>query len=180
MRLIGLVILAFSLILAPLAAEAQRSGRIPRIGYLSNGNPAKVSTEREAFRRGLRELGWIEGQNVTIEYRWAEGNPDRLPALVAELVQVKVDVIVVSGNSAIRAAQNATRTIPVVFVVLTDPVTLGLVPSLARPGGNMTGVASQFEELITKDLQLLKEAVPNLSRVGLLYPSVDPAAILAA
>ena len=115
-----------------------------------------------------------------IDYRWAEGNPDRLPTLVAELVQAKVDVIVVGGNPAIRAAQNATRTIPIVFVVLTDPVTLGFVPSLARPGGNMTGLASEFEELITKDLQLLKEAVPTLSRVGLLYPSVVPAALLTA
>ena len=128
----------------------------------------------------MRELGWIEGQNVMIDYRWAEGNPDRLPTLVAELVQAKVEVIVVSGNPAIRAAQNATRTIPIVFVVLTDPVTSGFVPSLARPGGNMTGLASEFEELITKDLQLLKEAVPTLSRVGLLYPSVVPAALLAA
>jgi len=117
---------------------------------------------------------------VMIEYRWAEGNPDRLPVLVAELVQAKVDVIVVGGNPAIRAAQNATRTIPIVFVVLTDPVILGFVPSLAHPGANMTGLASQFEALITKDLQLLKEAVPNLSRVGLLYPSVVPAALLAA
>ena len=139
------------------------------------------SSQDEAFRRSLRELGWIEGQNVMIDYRWAEGNPDRLPTLVAELVQAKVDVIVVSGNPAIRAAQNATRTIPIVFVVLTDPVTLGFVPSIARPGGNMTGLASEFEELITKDLQLLKEAVPTLSRVGLLYPSVVTAApVLAA
>ncbi len=185
MRLIGLVILAFSLILAPLAAEAQRSGRIPRIGYLSNGNPAKVSTEREAFRRGLRELGWVEGQNVTIEYRWAEGNPDRFPALVAEFVQLKVDVIVLSGPPALHAARRATSTIPVVFVVLADPIAAGLVTSLARPGGNLTGLASQFEELITKQLQLLKEAVPTVSRVALLHhreswPAVVSAAETAA
>jgi len=163
----------------PLAARAQVA-KSHRIGFLRYGNPTTPSSQDEAFRQSLRELGWIEGQNVMIEYRWAEGNPDRLPVLVAELVQAKVDVIVVGGNPAIRAAQNATRTIPIVFVVLTDPVTLGFVPSLARPGGNMTGLASEFEELITKDLQLLKEAVSNLFRVGLLYPSVVPAALLAA
>jgi len=163
----------------PLAATAQ-SSKSHRVGFLRNGNPTTPSSQDEVFRQSLRELGWIEGQNVMIEYRWAEGNPDRLPVLVAELVQAKVDVIVVGGNSAIRAAQNATRTIPIVFVVLNDPVTSGFVPSLARPGGNMTGLASEFEGLITKDLQLLKEAVPDLSRVGLLYPSVVPAALLAA
>jgi putative ABC transport system substrate-binding protein len=139
-----------------------------------------VPPQDEAFRRGLRELGWIDGQNVTIEYRWLEGNPERLPALIAELVDAKVDVILLSGTPAVRAAQKATRTIPIVFVVLTDPVTLGFVLSLAHPGGNMTGVASQFEELITKQLQLLKEAVPNLSRVGLLHQSGLPAVVLAA
>jgi ABC-type uncharacterized transport system substrate-binding protein len=163
----------------PLAATAQ-SSKSHRVGFLRYGNPTTPSSQDEVFRQSLRELGWIEGQNVMIEYRWAEGNPDRLPVLVAELVQAKVDVIVVGGNSAIRAAQNATRTIPIVFVVLNDPVTSGFVPSLARPGGNMTGLASEFEELITKDLQLLKEAVPDLSRVGLLYPSVVPAPLLAA
>jgi putative ABC transport system substrate-binding protein len=163
---------------AALEAEAQPAK--PRIGFLSNGSSTAVSSQDEAFRRSLRELGWIDGQNVTIEYRWAEGNADRLAELVAELVRAKADVIVLSGNPAMRAAQKSTRTIPVVFVVLTDPVSLGFVPSLAHPSGNMTGVASQFEELITKQLQLLKEAVPNLSRVGLLYPSVVPAALLTA
>src|SRR6185436_14612141 len=110
----------------------------------------------DALRRGLRELGWIEGHNLAIEYRWAEGRPERLPQLVAELVQSKVDVIVLSGVQAVRAAQQATTTIPIVFVVLVDPVAMGFVRSLARPGGNMTGLASQFEELITKQLQLLK------------------------
>src|SRR6202165_1787916 len=164
---------------APLVAEAQPA-RPRRIGFLGYGNPTTVRSQLEAFRRRLRELGWIEGQTVTIEYRWAEGNPDRLPALVAELVQLKVDVIVLSGAPAIRAAQKATSTISIVFVVLTDPVTLGFVPSLARPGGNMTGLASQFEELITKQLQLLKEAVPNLSRVALLHHAEIPPAILTA
>jgi len=151
-----------------------------RIGFLGNGSPTTLSSQYEAFRRSLRELGWVEGQNVTIESRWAEGSPDRLPALVAELVQAKVDVVVVSGTPAIRAAQNATATIPIVFVVLTDPVTMGFTSSLARPGGHMTGVASQFEELITKQLQLLKEGVPNLSRVALFRHSGLPTPVLIA
>jgi putative ABC transport system substrate-binding protein len=135
----------------------------------------------EAFRRGLRELGWIEGQTLTIDYRWAEGNPARLPALFGELVRAKVNVIVLAGTTAIRAAKEAKSAIPIVFVSLADPVTLGVVPSLARPGGDMTGVASEFEELATKQLQLLKEAIPNVSRVALLYrPELAPAVLTAA
>jgi putative tryptophan/tyrosine transport system substrate-binding protein len=164
---------------APLAGEAQPA-KLRRIGFLGNGNPTTMSSQQEAFGRRLREQGWIEGQTVTIEYRWADGNPDRLPALVAELVQAKVEVIVLSGTPAIRAAQRATSTIPIVFVVLADPVTSGLVPSLARPGGNMTGLASQYEELITKQLQLLKEALPTLTRVALLHHSEIPPALLRA
>jgi putative ABC transport system substrate-binding protein len=165
---------------APHAARAQPT-KLHKIGFLGNGSPTTLSSQYETFRRSLRELGWIEGQNVTVENRWAEGNPDRLSVLVADLVQAKVDVIVVSGTPAIRAAQEATRTIPIVFVVLTDPVTMGFMPSLARPGGNMTGVASQFEELITKQLQLLKEGVPNLSRVALLRQlSGPPTPVLTA
>ena len=153
---------------------------MPVIGFLGNGRSATGSTQQAVFVRSLRELGWIEGQNVTIEYRWAEGEPERLPALAAELVKVKVNVIVLSGSSAVRAASNATRTIPLVFIILSDPVALGFVPSLARPGGNLTGLASQFEELITKQMQLLKEAVPNLSRVGLLHQSGVPPTVIAA
>ncbi len=164
----------------PLAAQTQPARR-RRIGFLANGNPTTGSTQVEAFRRGLSELGWIDGQNLTIEYRWAEGNPDRLPALIASLVQAKVDVIVLSGSVAIRAAQQTTSTVPVVFILLADPVMLGFVPSLARPGSNMTGLASQFEELITKQLQLLKEALPNLSRIALLHrPESVPAFLTAA
>jgi putative ABC transport system substrate-binding protein len=164
---------------APRIANGQPAGP-PRIGFLGNGNATTGASQLEAFRRGLRTLGWIEGQSVKFEYRWAEGNSDRLPALVTELVQAKVDVIVLSGPLAMAAAQKATTTIPVVFVVLIDPVTMGFVRSLARPGGNMTGLASQFEELITKQLQLLKEAVPNLSRVALLRHSEASKAILSA
>jgi len=164
----------------PLVAGAQPIGR-RRIGYLANGSPNVANTQLEMFRRGLRDLGWIEGQNMSIEYRWARGDPERLPALVGELAQAQVDLIVVSGTAAIRAAKQATRTIPVVFVVLSDPAASGLVSSLARPGGNMTGLSSQFEELITKQLQLLKEVVPDLSKVALLQRlDISPAVVTAA
>jgi putative ABC transport system substrate-binding protein len=167
-------LLSLSLLAEPVAGQAQPA-KIPRIGYIGNGDPTTGRATHGAFRQGLRELGWIEGQAVTIEYRWAEGNPDRIPALVAELVQAKVDVLVLSGTPAIRAARVATSTIPIVFTSLADPVTLGVVATLARPGGNMTGMASQFEELITKQLQLLKETVPNVSRVVLLHhPEIAP------
>ena len=164
-------------LVTPLAAEAQPS-RTPRIGFLSNGNP--TNPQQEAFRRGLRELGWIEGQTVTIEYRWADGDLSRFPVLVAELVQLKVDVIVLSGPPAVRAAQRATYTIPIVFVLLSDPAVGGYVASLARPGGNMTGLASQYEELITKQLQLLQEALPKVSRVAILHQRESSTAILSA
>lgn len=164
---------------APLGAQPQPA-RLPVIGYLSNGNATTGASQNDAFRRGLRELGWIEGQNFAFELRWAEGRPERLPMLIAELVQAKVDLIVVSGPLAVAAAQKATRAIPVVFVILIDPVAAGFVRSFARPGGNMTGIASQFEQLITKQLQMLKEAVPNLSRVAFLRHAEATPSILAA
>ena len=175
MRLIGFaVVLAVSLFGAPLAVEAQQLGRVPRIGFLSYGAPTTIaSPEREAFLQGLRALGWIEGQTVTIEYRWAEGNPQRLPALARDLIQLNVDVIVTSGTGAIRAAKEASSTIPIVFVVLTDPVSRGLVKGFAHPGGNLTGLASQFDELLSKQPQLLKEALPNVSRIVLLSRAED-------
>jgi len=180
MRLIGLaVVLALGLLLAPLAAQAQPP-RTPRIGVLSNGNPTASNPQQEALRRRLRELGWIEGQTLTFEYRWADGDNSRFPVLVAELVQLKVDVIVLSGPSAMRAAQKATNTIPIVFVLLSDPAVGGYVTSLARPGGNMTGLASQYEELITKQLQLLQEALPKISRVAILQQRESSPAILSA
>ena len=163
----------------PHVAQAQPV-KVPRIGFLGNGDPTSGEPQLKAFHQGLRELGWIEGRTFTIVYRWAEGDSARLPALVAELVQAKVDVIVLSGTPAIAAAQTATRTIPVVFVLLVDPVAMGFVHTLARPGGNMTGLASQFDELITKQLQLLKEAVPNLTRVALLRHVTSSQSILAA
>jgi putative ABC transport system substrate-binding protein len=169
------------LLAVPLGAGAQRSGQVPRIGYLGNGNPTTPGgAYLKAFRQGLRELGYIEGQTVTIEYRWAEGNADRLPALAAELVRLKVDVIVLSGTLAIRAAQQATSSIPIVVgVILIDPVDAGFVASLARPGGNITGLASQYEEIVTKQVQLLAETVPKLSRVVLFHHTPMPREVTA-
>jgi putative ABC transport system substrate-binding protein len=172
---------AASVLAAPLAAGAQQATKVPRIGYLGNGNPTTpASPQLEAFRQGLRELGYIEGQTVTIEYRWAEGNVDRLPALAAELVRLKVDVIVLSGTPAIRAAQQATSSIPIIIgVILINPVDAGFVASLARPGGNITGLASQYEEIVTKQVQLLAETVPKLSRLVLLHHASMPQRVTA-
>lgn len=134
----------------------------------------------EAFRQGLRELGWTEGQTLTIEYRWAYGDAQRVPALAAELVRLKVDVIVTTGTHPIRVVKEATSTIPVVFIVLVDPVASGLVTSFARPGGNLTGLASQFEDLITKQPQLLKEALPAVPRIALIHRPEAPGLVSAA
>ena len=157
-------------------AEAQQPKKVPRIGYLSSGAPAAESVRAKAIRLALRDLGYIEGQNIVIEYRYAEGKVDRAPQLGAELVRLKVDVIVVTGGTGwIRAANNATKTIPIVMVgVGIDPVESGLVESLARPGGNVTGLTLLFRELSGKRLELLKEAVPKLVRVAVLY---DPTSV---
>ena len=180
MRLIGLaVVLAVSIALAPVGANAQ-TARTPRIGFLGAGNAVPVPSQLEAFRGGLRELGWIENQTLTIEYRWIEGNPQRVPALAADLVRLNVDVLVVTGSQAIRAVKEATASIPVVFVVLVDPVAAGFVKSFARPGGNLTGLASQFEELSTKQLQLLKETLPKLTSIALLQRVESPSSFLKA
>ena len=167
MRRIVVAVVLVVLTLAPAPADAQPSGK-PRIGLLGAGNAAVDSRLLSAFRQGLSDMGWIENQTVMIEYRWAGGYPERLPALAQDLVRIKVDVIVATGIVGIRAAKDATSTIPILFVVLNDPVSTGLVKSFARPGGNMTGLASQFEELVTKQLQLVKEALPGLSRIMLL------------
>jgi putative tryptophan/tyrosine transport system substrate-binding protein len=163
-----------SLLLASFsAAEAQQSTRIPRIGYLqipTSPNPARI----EAFRQGLRELGYVEGKNIVIEYRSSEGKPDRLPALAAELVRLKVDVIVTSGATVTRAAKEASLTIPIVMRQDPDPVGNGFVASLARPGGNITGLATFRPETTGKRLELLKEIVPKLFRVTVLGSSTMP------
>ena len=155
-------------------AEAQQPPKVPRTGYLTGASLSAISARVEAFREGLRELGYIEGKNIIIEYRQAEGKLDRLPALVAELVRLKVDVIVTTGRTPTRAAKQATATIPIVMTNDTDPVGNGFVASLARPGGNITGLSNLAPELSGKRLELLKEIVPRLSRVAVLGTSNQP------
>ena len=161
------------------SAEAQQPKKVLRIGYLSPCDPASESTRSEAIRLALRELGYIEGQNIAIEYRYAEGKLDRFPELAAELVRLKVDIIVVAGgDTPVRAAKNATKTIPIVMAGTgSDPVEAGLVESLARPGGNVTGLTNLARELGGKRLELLKEAVPKLARVAVLYDPANPASV---
>jgi putative ABC transport system substrate-binding protein len=150
-------------------AAAQQPARIPRIGILINTPASVQSTRVEAFRRRLHELGYIEGKNIVIEYRYAEGKLERLPDLAAELVRLKVDVIVASAPRAVFAAKKASATIPIVFAVASDPVGLGLVSSLARPGGNITGLSLMAPDLDGKRLELLKEAFPKVARVAFLW-----------
>ncbi len=161
-------------------AEAQQPKKVPRIGYLSPVDPASESTRSEVIRLGLRERGYIEGQNIAFEYRYAEGKQDRYPDLAAELVHLKVDIIVVAGGTRqTRAAKNATKTIPIVMVGLgSDPVEAGLIESLAHPGGNVTGVTNLTRELGGKRLELLKEAVPKLARVAVLFDPANPPNVL--
>jgi putative ABC transport system substrate-binding protein len=148
--------------------QAQQTGKIFRIGFLDNSTPSGIAVLLEAFRQELAKLGWIEGKNITIEYRFAEQKPERLPELAADLVRLKVDLIVVTETPVALAATSATAFIPVVMTNVGDPVGFGLVASLARPGGNVTGFSSLTAELGTKRLEILKDAVPNLDRVGVL------------
>jgi len=152
-----------------LSADAQQPTKVPRIGFLSPVSPSATALWHEAFRQGLRDLGWIEGKNISIEYRYAEGRSDHLPDLAADLVRLKVDIIVASSGTDGLAAKNATREIPIVVASGGDPVAIGLVESLARPGGNITGLSQIAPELAGKRLELLKEVVPKLSRVGVLW-----------
>ena len=152
------------------SADAQQTGKIFRIGFLDASTASGSAVLLEAFRQELSKLGWIEGKNITIEYRFAEAKPERLPELAADLVRLKVDLIVVTGTPAALAAKSATTTIPIVMANAGDPVGAGLVASLARPGGNVTGLSSLSTELNTKRLEILKDAVPKLARVGLLRP----------
>jgi putative ABC transport system substrate-binding protein len=163
-----MTMLTGGIVVAPLAAEAQQAAKIARIGFLAL-NMAAAPHLPEAFRQGLRDLGYVEGRNVVIEYRDAEGKPERFPALAAELVALKVDVILAAGEPHALAAKQATRTIPIVFAVAADPVASGLVTSLARPGGNVTGLSSVGPDLVGKRLERLKQAVPGVSRVAVLW-----------
>jgi putative ABC transport system substrate-binding protein len=160
-----------ALLAAPLAAEAQRAAKVPRIGYVRAETPP--AGDIEAFRQGLREHGYLEGKNVVIEYRWADGNEEKLRSLVAELIRLKVDLIVTSAPAATRAAKEATTTIPIVMVLVADPVAFGFVAGLARPGGNVTGFAFLLPEISGKRLQLLKEAIPELARVAVLWNAAN-------
>jgi putative ABC transport system substrate-binding protein len=173
----GIVTLILSLLVAPPAAvAAQPPEKIPRVGYLSPGSSADPARLRrfEAFRQGLRELGYVDGQTIALEPRWAEGHYERYPALAADLVRVQVDVIVAVGGAATKAAQHATRTIPIVMSVVIDPVGSGLVPNLAHPGGNVTGLSMMAPDLVGKQLEVLKEVVPTVSRVALLWNPDNP------
>ncbi len=172
--------LTLALLAAPLAADAQQAGKVHRIGYLSGSSSTAQRDLIEAFRQGLRELGWVEGQNIVIDYRFAEGRFDRLPDLAAELVRLKVDIIVAGPTSPAVAAKNATATIPIVMINVGDPVGTGLIASLACPGGNVTGLTfSVGMEVVGKPLELLKETVPKVRRVAILSNPANPAHALA-
>ena len=168
------LVLAILTLVAVDPAEAQQTTKIPRIGYLSATSPSARLARTEAFRQGLRELGYVEGKNIVIEYRFAEEKLDRLPALAAELVRLKVDVIVTTGPVSTRPAKEATATIPIVMAQDADPVGNGFVASLARPGGNITGLSTLAPEIRGKQVELLKEIIPKLSRVAVLGTSTQP------
>ena len=173
----GLVVIGFVFAVSGAVAEAQQSAKIPRLGYLMALSHDQ-SSDLKAFRQGLAALGYVEGKNIVIEYRSAEGKLDRLPALAAELVAFKVDIIVALNPPSARAAKNATKTIPIVMRSTDDPVTSGLVDSLAQPGGNITGLTSVSTDLIGKRLEILKEALPRTSRVAVLRNPTAPDAAL--
>jgi putative ABC transport system substrate-binding protein len=170
--------LAGSLLAAPLAAEGQQAGKVPRIGLLSSFSLSATAVWFQAFRRGLRDLGWVEGKNIGIEARYAEEKTDRLPDLAADLVRLKVDIIVAAFANDALAAKKATRTIPIVMASTGDPVAIGLVGNLARPGGNITGLSTLSPDLAGKRLQLLKEIAPKLSHVAVLWNPQSPTSAL--
>jgi putative ABC transport system substrate-binding protein len=165
----GLIALVVAFALCGAVATAQQTGKVPRIGFLDPSTASGSAVPLEAFRQELGKLGWIEGKNITIEYRFAERKTERLPEFAADMVRLKVDLIVVAGGPSTLAAKGATTTIPIVMATVADPVGSGLVASLARPGGNVTGLSS-LGELTTKRLEILKDAIPRLSRVGVLRP----------
>ena len=159
------------------SAHAQQTGKVPRIGFLDNSTASGMGGLVEAFRQELSKLGWIEGKNITIEYRFAEQKRERVPEFAADLVRLKVDLIVASGTPSVSAAKKSTTTIPIVMTNVGDPVGTGTVASLARPGGNVTGLSSLGTELNTKRLEILKDAVLKLARVGLLWPAGSGAGV---
>ena len=168
------ILVAVILLTVAVVTEAQQTKKVPRIGYLTGSSPSARSARIEAFGQGLRELGYVEGKNIVIEYRYAEEKLDRLPVLAAELLRLNVEVIVTGGPLVTRAAKEATTTIPIVMTQDADPVGSGFVSSLARPGGNITGLSTLSPEINGKRLELLKEIVPKLSRVAVLGTSTRP------
>jgi len=162
------------LLAAPLATEAQQARKVPRVGVLA-GQSAEISPPILTLREGLRELGYVEGQNIAIEWRWAHGKDERFPDLAAELVSLKVDIIVAPTTASAQAAQRATKTIPIVMGFVTDPVALGVVANLARPGGNITGLGVPTPEIAGKRLQLLREVAPTVARIAVLSDPSQPA-----
>ena len=173
------LILALGILATPLAIDAQQTGKVHRIGFLGNSTAALEANLVRPFREGLHDLGYDEGRNVLIEYRWAEGKYERFPTLIAELIALKVDVIVTAGTPATLAVKKATTSVPLVMVAVGDPVGTGIVASLNRPGGNITGLTSISPELEGKRLELLREVVPKLSRVAVLWNPVSPFQVIA-
>src|SRR3990172_3079781 len=180
LKWVRIVAIVVTFAMCGVAVEAQQPTKIPRIGYLSPSFPTNSPARTEAFRQGLRELGYVEGKNIVIEWRFADGKLDRLPALVAELVRLKVDIIVTVGTTVTRAAKEATSTIPIIMTQDPDPVGSGFVASLARPGGNITGLSTLRPEISGKQLEILKEVVPRLSRVAVLGRSTSAASAQAS
>ena len=179
-RVFVLICLLPAVFLPPVLTEAQQPKKVPRIGFVSGvGDSNNPGPGIEAFRQGLRDRGYIEGKNIAVEYRYLEGHVDRAKGFIAELVQLKVDVLVSPNFPAIRAAKEATKTTPVVMVITVDPVSNGLVESLAHPGGNITGIARLTRDLSGKRLELFKELVPGISRVGVLWDTNAPGPVLA-
>jgi len=174
LKWVGIVAIGVTFAMCGAVAEAQQPEKVPRIGFLSASSTSAQNALLEAFRQALRDLGYVVGQNVALEIRAAEGNYDRLPDLAAELVRLKVDVIFAASAPAIKAAKQATGTIPIVFETLSDPVADGFVANLARPGGNLTGLAGLAPELSGKRLELLKEVVPGVARVAVLLNPDNP------
>ncbi|MBI2153864.1 MAG: ABC transporter substrate-binding protein [Candidatus Rokubacteria bacterium] len=179
-RGVGLIVtLALGILAAPLPVDAQQKAKMYRIGFLGNSTAALEANLVGPFRDGLRDLGYNEGQNVLIEYRWAEGKYERFPTLIAELIALKVDVIVTAGTPATLAVKKATASVPLVMVAVGDPVGTGIVASLGRPGGNITGLTSISPELDGKRLELLREVVPKLSHIAVLWNAASPLQVVA-
>ena len=178
-RAVVTVILAIVLLAAPFAVEAQQVGKVHRIGFLGNSTAALEQNLVEPFRQGLRERGYTEGRDLVVEYRWAEGKYERFPDLIAELIRLKVDVIVTAGTPAALAVKRATTSIPLVMVAVGDPVGTGLIASLSRPGGNATGLTSIAADLEGKRLELLREVIPRLAQMAVLWNPASPFQVVA-